>query len=500
MCRQILKADPRYPEAWTLRAMIANDLDDPQAALGHIERALASAPGVATYHSNRGAVLQKLDRPAEAETAFLEAIRLAPAQSEFHNSLGNVYLDLKRPADAEASYRRALELRPDYADAHYHLGNLLGDTAGPGERNRLAESEKILRRAIELKPDLPEAYNSLGKTMMVQGRIDQAEAFFRRALELKPAAADFNGNLAVLQLLKGDYEQGWKQYEWRWKTRGYRLPPYSQPAWDGSPLDGRTILLHPEQGYGDLFQFIRYAPLVKERGGTVLFHCPRAVLDLVAHLPRHRPARSRGAPLPAFDWYAPLASLPRHFGTTLATVPARVPYLFADAALVERWRRRVAPAGGLKIGIVWQGSPRDTGDISRSVPLGEFAPLARVAGVNLFSLQVLAGHEQLQGLGGRFPVTDLGGEFDVETFNDAAAAVQSLDLVVCVDTALAHLAGALGKPVWLALALTPDWRWLLEREDSPWYPTVRLFRQSRSGEWAGVFARLAEAVAQRVSS
>jgi len=273
---------------------------------------------------------------------------------------------------------------------------------------------------------------------------------------------------------------------------------FRQPLWDGADLQERTILLYAEQGLGDTLQFIRYARLVKVRGATVLVSCQEPLARLLgtcAGIDRLGPF---GAKMPPFDVQAPLLSLPRILGTTLATVPADIPYLFADEQLVAHWRRELSPVEAFKIGIGWQGNPKYRGDRQRSIPLAQFAPLARLDGVQLFSLQKGPGTEQLhQGAGG-FPVTDLGSR--AGDFMDAAAVIRSLDLIMTADTALAHLAGALGVPVWVALPFAPEWRWLLQREDSPWYPTMRLFRQTEPGQWQGVFERMARAVGKMLAA
>jgi hypothetical protein len=273
------------------------------------------------------------------------------------------------------------------------------------------------------------------------------------------------------------------------------LPPFGQPAWDGSPLGGRTILLHAEQGLGDTLQFIRYAPLVQQRGGTVLVQSPAPLARLLARCPGvDRLVAPGPAPTEAFDVHAPLLGLPGLLGTSLATVPARVPYLFADAELTAHWRQQLGAIGGFTIGIAWQGNPRHPRDRDRSIPLLQFAPLAGIEGVRLLSLQKGPGRDQLAALAGRFPVTDL--SHGLDDFLDTAAVLMNLDLVITADTALAHLAGALGVPVWVALPFAPDWRWLLGRENNPWYPTMRLFRQAQRGNWESVFDRIVSEVSQ----
>ena len=280
------------------------------------------------------------------------------------------------------------------------------------------------------------------------------------------------------------------------------MPPHPQPLWDGKPLDGRTVLLHPEQGMGDTLQFIRYAPLVKKRGGRVIVECQRPLVLLLESCPGIDRLIAQGDPLPAFDVHAPLMSLPAILQTNLDTIPAAIPYISAPAALVRKWRDTLAPFDGFRIGIAWKGSPKYGRDRYRSFPLELFDQIAQIGGVRLISLQKGPGSEQVRDLAGRFPVVDFSGELDQgpAAFLDTAAVMTSLDLVITPDTALAHLAGALGVPVWIPLAFAADFRWMLGREDTPWYPTARLFRQTKFGQWADVFDQMALVLAEMVST
>jgi len=306
----------------------------------------------------------------------------------------------------------------------------------------------------------------------------------------------------MLWLLLGNFEQGWPEYEWRWQMRGVPSSPRPQAHWDGSALDGKTILLYAEQGLGDTIQFIRYAAVVKHGGGTVVAECHPALLGSLAGCAGIDQLLPQGGPLPACEVQAPLLSLPGLCGTTLATIPAEVPYLVADRSRVEHWRDRLAAFSGFKVGICWQGEPGHKNDRRRSVPLAQFTPLAEVPGLRVVSLQKGPGREQWTSLAGQWPVVDLPGQEEEpsQAWMDTAALVCALDLVITVDTAVAHLAGALGVPVWLALPFSPDWRWLLGREDSPWYPTARLFRQTSPGDWDEVFLRIRDALGARLAS
>jgi len=439
-------------------------------------------PSYAEAHNNLGNTLKALDRLPEAAASYREAVRLWPDLAEAHNNLGSALLELRRPEEAESSLRQALRHRPDFAAAHSNLGSALLELRRP------EEAESSLRQAIRFDPHSAEAHNTLAGTYLAQGRLEEAVAAYRQAVRLQPDHAEAHSNLGIMLLMKGDFAEGWPEYEWRWKGKGWSVPAGAPPRWDGSALEGRTILLLTEQGLGDTIHLVRYAALVKSRGGTVVLACQKALTRLLARAPGIDQLVPADEPVPETDVYAPLLSLPRLLDTTLASVPADVPYLTPEPELVERWKRELGPPSGLRVGIAWQGNPEYRKDRERSVPLRQFEPLARLEGVQLVSLQKGQGVEQIAEMAGRFSILDLGSRFD--DFAATAAALVHLDLVVTVDSAVAHLAGALGVPVWLALPFVPDWRWLLDRDDSPWYPTMRLFRQQKRGDWPGVFERI----------
>jgi Flp pilus assembly protein TadD len=455
--RQILAVEPNHADAWHLLGVIAHQAGKHEVAVEYIGR----------------------------------AIGLNRTDAAFHNNLGGAYHALRRIPEAIVCYRRALELKPDYAEAHNNLGIVLKD------QGRLDEAVACYRRALELKPDYAEAHNNLGALLNDKGKLDEAVACFRRALELKPDFAEARGSQSLMSLLTGDFERGWADYEWRWKTKQCPRRDFSQALWDGQPLEGRTILLHAEQGLGDCIQFVRYVPLVKQRGGAVIVECPKPLLSLLTSCAGIDRLVGRGDELPAFDVQAPLLSLPGIFQTALRDIPATIPYLFADPSLVERWRQELGGIAGSKIGMAWRGSPEHRNDRARSIPLSCFEPLAGVPGIHLVSLQKGAGAEELQEARGRFPVTDVGSR--LEDFMDTAAVMVNLDLAITCDTAVAHLAGALGLSVWVAIPFAPDWRWLLDRSDSPWYPTMRLFRQDRRGDWQGVFRGIEAALREQMA-
>jgi tetratricopeptide (TPR) repeat protein len=491
--QQALRLKPDYPDA-------LNNLGDALQGLGRLEEAAASyrralhlRPNYPEAHTNLGNALNRLERPDEAAAHHREALRLRPGYAEAHSNLGNTLVTQRKYAEAEACYREALRLRPDWDEAHHNLGTALA------EQGRLAEAEACYREALRLRPDHIDACGNLATALMGQGKAAEAAAVYQRVLEFKPDSPDAHLSRAMACLALGFWEEGWAEYEWRWRCPDFGTMPYTQPLWDGSPLAGRTILLHAEQGLGDTMLAVRYAPKVKERGGTVLLACPRALGRLLAGFPGVDRVIEQGADLPAFDCHAPLMGLPGIFRTTPETVPAEIPYLFADPALVEHWRREIA-GRDFRVGIAWQGNPRFKADRQRSIPLARFAPLAAVPGVRLFSLQKGAGSEQVRDAS--FPVVDLGPRLDeaAGAFMDTAAVMKNLDLVISPDTAVTHLAGALGVPAWVALPYSAHWLWLMEREDTPWYPTLRLFRQRTWGNWEEVFERMAAALAQRAEA
>jgi glycosyltransferase involved in cell wall biosynthesis len=393
-----------------------------------------------------------------------------------------------RLADAVRAFREALAFQPDDVRTLIQLGMTLAALGN------IEEARLVLEKSKELSGNTVEGLNNLALALSLGGRHQEAVERFREALKLQPDHAEVHWNLSLALLAQGKFEEGWREYEWRLKSE--QLPKtaeFSQPRWDGSPLAGRTILLHAEQGLGDTLQFIRYASSAKERGGNVLALVPKALKNILSRTPGIDHLIGAREPLPEFSCHAPLLSLPHILGTTLESIPAKVPYLFAESQLVDEWRTRLAPHKVFRVGIAWQGNPQRAWDHPhRSIPLAEFEPLSRVEGVRLISLQKGLGADQLRGA--RFPVATLdSSEEEVAgAFTVTAAIMKNLDLVVTSDTALAHLAGALGVPVWLALSCAPDWRWLLVREDSPWYPTMRLFRQKTRGDWQEVSTRMAD--------
>jgi hypothetical protein len=357
-------------------------------------------------------------------------------------------------------------------------------------------------RAIELTPQCAEAWDKRGAALRELGRLDDALASHERAISLQPELGSAHMHAGIVCLQMGDLERGWTFYENRTKANGApSAPTWRKPRWTGDrPLAGSTLLLHCEQGLGDTIQFCRYAKLAEERGARVVLSVQRSLRALIASIgPTICVVAETDTP-PAFDWHCSVMSLPLAFKTTLATIPAGQPYLGAEPLRVARWREVLGPAG-FKIGISWQGSKLPI-DVGRSFPVALFGALSGLPGIRLISLQKNAGEEQLDALSGDLRIVRLGADFDAgpDAFLDTAAVMESVDLVITSDTSIAHLAGALGRPTWVALKHIPDWRWLLGRADCPWYPSHTLFRQERRGDWDGVFGRIRVALAARLAA
>ncbi len=413
----------------------------------------------------------------EAAELIEKAIGIDSRAAQFYNSLGMAQRALNRRDQAEASYRRALEIEPNFAEAIGNLGNVLH------HRGDLANAEALQRRAVALEPHQPVFHNNLGTTLYDQGDLAGAEDCFHSALVLDPKYPDAHFHLGLIMLHRGDYQAGWSEYEWRWRMRSFVTPlrNFNVPQWRGEKLNGARVLLHTEQGFGDMIQFARYVPLVARAGGTVVLEAPKELMRLFAGIAGTAEIVERGQPLPPVDYHCSLMSLPISFDTTVATIPASTPYFEIPTDIAEHWRRRLTNPRH-KVGLFAAGRVTWKAHYDRSVPTAVLASLA-LPGIAFYSLQKNAPLE-VPGT----DVTDLTPEF--KDFADTAAAILALDLVVTIDSAVAHLAGALGRPVWLLLHAMADWRWLIGRDDSPWYPTMRLFRQQKPGDWAEPIARV----------
>ena len=484
--RAILAQHPREVHALALLGTLRLQRGKIEDAIELLGRALRLNPREPTLLNNRGHALERAGRHDEALKSYAKAVALKPDYAEAHFNRGNTLRRVGRQEEALAAYDQAIRLNPRFAPAMTNRGNALRALGRPADA--LASYDE----ALALAPQSAEAHDNRGVALEDLLRCEEALSSFDRAIALDPSYAEARANKGLLLLRLGDFERGWPLYEWRWRSANFTSPQrnFAAALWDGADAAGSTILLHAEQGLGDSILFCRYAPLVAARGAKVILEMPRALGRLMRSLSGADAVIATGDAPPAFDRHAPLLSLPGIFHTSLATVPAAVPYLSAEPALIEKWRARL-PAG-FRIGINWQGNPAGKVEKGRSAPLAAFAPLAQLPGVQLVSLQKTHGLDQLAHLPAGMSVATLGEDFDSgpDAFLDTAAVMMSLDLVVTIDSSIGHVAGALGRPVWLALQAVPYWVWMLDRADSPWYPSMRLFRQARGGAWSEVFERM----------
>jgi tetratricopeptide (TPR) repeat protein len=518
----------RAPHDPALRLVLGAQLrrmDRLEDASAVLRATIALAPGLASAHHQLGLVLRLLGQPAEAEVALRAACLLhdRAGSALAANDLGSLLGQQGRAAEAVTLFRAAIERDPRFADAYANLCAALSAmgqveeavAAGsaavrlrPDHANAQANLGAVLaqlgrhehaaiacRAAIRLQSGHANAHANLGLALRGLGRFAEAEDSLRQAIRLDPGHRNARTGLAMTLLLQGRLSEGFAAYEDRLSPRPASIP--GPPLWRGEALEGRTILLHAEQGIGDTIQFIRYVPALGRRGaGRVLLAAPPLFGRLLAGLPGLDALLQPGQPTARADVYCPLMSLPHAFGTTLETIPAPVPYLRADAAALARWGERLQDLEGLRVGLAWAGNPQHQNDRNRSIGLAGLAPFWGVPSVRWVSLQVGARKMEMDGAVPPGALLDLAPE--LTDLAETAAAMEQLDLIVTVDTAVAHLAGALGRRVWVMLPALPDWRWLLGREDSPWYPTMRLFRQARLGDWSDVVARITAALEDHV--
>jgi tetratricopeptide (TPR) repeat protein len=481
---------PRYAAAYYNRANAQRDRGRLGEAMDDYAQAVALKPDFAEAWINRGAVLEQLNETMAALSSYEQAVALRPDLPEGHANRAKLLNELKRSEQALAAADRAIALRSGYVEAHNHRALALLDL------RRLDEALAVSDRTIALDPGYPEAHNNRGIILFDLRRLDEAVACYERAIALRPdfAAAHLNRATALLSL--GQLKLGFEAYRWRSKVRGF-MPPLAGGwhEWEGEDLAGKSILIHGEQGFGDRLQFVRYAPLVAAKAARVTLATEPALAGLFRRSLPGIDVVTQIDPAADHDFQVALMDLPRLFGTTLETVPDETPYLAAGPLKVSHWAARLTDYSGLKIGLVWAGDThanRPAGaavDRRRSLRLAQFAPLASIEGVTFVSLQKGEPAAQASNPPAGMALLDFTAE--LQDFADTAALVANLDLVIAVDTAVAHLAGALGKPVWILSRYEGDWRWLNGREDSPWYPTARVFHQQATRAWDPVVARIA---------
>lgn len=515
-----IQLQPDFIEAFNNRGVALEHLDQPEQALDSYGHALRLQPENMGVLSNRSNALLKLKRYEEALAGYEKIFLLHFCNAEILSNHGSALAGLGRHAAALASYDRALELKPDSADILFNRGNMLARMSRieealasydrslllrPNDVDVLCNRGNALRRLkrseealacydlmLRLRPDSADAFSNRSGALGDLHRYEEALASCAQALQLQPDHVDANFHEATLSLLHGDFELGWKKYEWRWRVSGQEnyARYFSQPVWLGKEsLHGKSILLHAEQGFGDTIQFCRYVKLVAATGARVIIETQSALGSLLSSLNGVCQVVVKGDPLPAFDYHCPLLSLPLAFNTCLKTIPAEVSYLASDPARVEAWRSKLGERNRPRVGLVWSGNASQTNDHNRSIPMSSLIELAS-GQAQYVCLQKEVRENDVPILGGRKDIAYFGD--DLVDFAETAALLSNMDLVISVCTSVAHLAGAMGKPVWLLLSFNADWRWMLDRSDSPWYPSMRLFRQPENGDWDSVVLMLAK--------
>jgi tetratricopeptide (TPR) repeat protein len=510
--QKALLINPELNDAYYNLGIIFEKKEQIADAIACYEKAIRIDPYDADAYNNLGIVLQKAGRLDDAVTNYQTAVQMKPDNARTYYNLGSVFYQKKQFDEAIRDFQKALQLNPEFADAYGGLGNSLKEKglldeavhfyqkairADPNraetyynlgialkEKGSFGEAIRAYQKAVQLKPDSIDAYNNLGIALQDNRQIEEAIVSYKKALNIDQDDAVTHWNLSHALLLSGNFKDGWKEYEWRLKVKDFYRTDFHRPLWDGSDISGRTILLQAEQGFGDTMQFIRYAPLVAQSGIKVIVGCPKELTSLLQNVEGVEQTISYGERLPEFDFYCPVPSLPFIFGTTSESIPVKIPYINTDSLLVQLWMNKLKDDHSVKIGLVWAGREQ------RTFSLDLFSPLSLMKGVSFYSLQKGKAAKQVETSSGDVQIVDYTGELN--DFSDTAAFIVNLDLIITVDTAVAHLSGALGKPVWTLLPAVPDWRWMLDRKDSPWYPTMRLFRQSLSGDWETLVQIVAE--------
>ncbi|MGH7178881.1 MAG: tetratricopeptide repeat protein, partial [Tepidisphaeraceae bacterium] len=462
---------------------------DYYGAVASHRRSVSLDPDNARGHSLLGAALAKVGKPAEAMPHVRRAVEREPNNGPMHNNLGYVLQVAGQFDEALAEYDQAIALGPQQANMFANRASCL-DQLG-----RLPDAVEAAEKGAAAFPNDPNFPSNISVLCRRLRDYPTAIRWAERALKIQPGMSDAHGNLALALLSAGDYARGWVEYEWRWRSPTFTSPArdFRQPLWDGSDAAGRTILVHAEQGFGDTIQFMRYVPMLIERGAKVIVECHYALLPMVRRIEGLHKTVAAGLALPDFDVHAPLLSLPRAFGTTLDSIPSTVPYLTIDAQRIKAWREKI-PRERFNVGITWAGNRKP--DPSRNISPELLLPLRDVAGIRLFGLQKRDA-ETYSPPPPELEMVDLSSE--LSDFAETGSAMRAMDLVLTIDSAAAHLAGAIGAKVWTFVPWAPDWRWMLDRDDSPWYPTMRLFRQTTAGDWPSVIRRVVDEL-RKISS
>ncbi|HEX5393346.1 MAG TPA: tetratricopeptide repeat protein [Rhodocyclaceae bacterium] len=480
---QAIRLKPDLASAHCNRGNALRTLGRTEEAIAAYQDAVVAAADYADAYYNKGELLQELGRYTEARESYQNTLAIQPSHGKALNNLGAVALQQGDVESALGYFDSAIRAEPRYASAHNNRGVALK------AMERLEDARESYSAAVELDPQYAAAYCNRGQLLQQMLLLDEAMADYQRALAIRPDYPECKWNEALCLLLNGQFAAGWDMYEWRWQMAEHGHAPSMPLAWSGQEsIAEKTVLLWAEQGFGDTLQFCRYVSLLAARGAHVVLEVQPALVPLLQSLPGVYRVIAAGSERPAYDWHCPLLSLPRAFATDMHSIPAEVPYIACPESKRVHWNERLGAGSGPRVGLVWSGSPTHKGDQWRSIPLRLLRSLAEIRGAEFFSLQADVREADRAALSS-LPIRHFGG--DLNDFSDTAALADAMDLVVTVDTSVAHLAGALGKPVWIMLPHFPDWRWLLERTDSPWYPTVRLFRQTQRCEWGAVIEEVA---------
>jgi tetratricopeptide (TPR) repeat protein len=483
---------PTLGEAYFNAGNALRDLKRPGEAAEAYGRAIAANPNYADAFHNLATLFEQQERWEDAAVAFAETVRLRPEFQPAYRGWGKALVACGKYDEAVATLRRAVEMDPGSWESVLSLGDALQKIGAEGE------ALQMYSRAAKIRPDEPSILVNWGGLLDKLNDAVGAMGKYRHALDIRPDSHEARFNLSLTLLRKGQFEEGWEKYESRWhlQKRNFDLEELPQPLWQGEDLHGKRVLVHVEQGFGDAFQFVRYLPFLEQRGAQVIMRCHDILRRLFQQsLPSVRLLGEK-EPLPEFDYQVPMVTLARVMGTRPETIPAQVPYLMPSDDLIAAWRHRLGErvAGEKRVGLAWAGNPKHDQDRARSMALSMLGPLALVDGARFFSLQKGDPQKQIASSSPGLAIIDLGDE--LKDFADTAAVMMNLDLIVCVDTAVAHLAGALARPAWVMLRNGPEWRWLEGRTDSPWYPTMRLFRQERAGDWTLVVKTIVDELSQ----
>ena len=480
--QQAVLISPEQPVFFNNLGNVLKEMGQLDRSVQAYQRALEIAPDDAEIHNNLGVTLKEMGQLDRSVQSYQRALEIAPDDAEIHNNLGVTLKEMGQLDRSVQSYQQALKINPQYAEAYNNLGNVLK------EMERLDESLQAYQKAICIQPQFVEGYYNIGFFFQEQGRLEESVQAHQKAIQIQPDYAEAHINLAITFLLQGQLTAGWKEFEWR----RYRKRDFKRPLWDGTPLNGKSILVYAEQGFGDTIQFVRYIDLLSDTNTIIIVACQPELKSLFKSIDRIDILVTKGEDIPDSDVHVPLLSLPYIFNTNLDTIPARIPYLYpnlkADSVCNLDGNHR------LKVGIFWAGRPTHVNDHNRSIDLKWFECLLDIRNCEFFSLQVGVRRDDVKQYRYHHIIKDLGKQFT--NFHHTASAILQLDLVISVDTAVAHLAGALGKEVWTLLPFVPDWRWMLDRSDSPWYPSMTLFRQKETGDWSTVFQQIKLALTQ----